>query len=259
MVEKMATVDRLYRYTVKGLSPEPLEEIDLVAGEGVPFDRLYALALADTVFDMEFPTAQPKTRFLMLLRDESLATVKTRFDPQTETFTVVRDGTVVLSEKLKTPEGRLAVERFFEDLVQPASGRPRLVSLPPARFTDVSVVSPALMNSISIINLASVRDLADRVGAPINPLRYRANIYLDGLAPWTEFEWIDREIAIGPVRLKPNRKTKRCGATEVNPDTGQRDLPVPALLKKHLGHIDCGIYAEVLSDGRIVPGSSVLA
>ena len=259
MVQEVAAVDSLYRYTVKGLSPEPLEGIDLVAGDGVPFDRLYALALADTVFDLEFPTAQPKTRFLMLLRDESLASVKTRFDPETHTLTVVQDGSVLLSEPMETPEGRSAIETFFEALVKPAGGRPRLVSLPPARFTDVSVISPVLMNSISIINLASVRDLAERIGTSINPLRFRANIYIEGLVPWAEFDWIGREIAIGSVRFKPNRRTKRCGATEVNPDTAERDLRIPMLLRDHLGHVDCGIYAEVLSDGRIVPGSTVQA
>ena len=113
------------------------------------------------------------------------------------------------------------------------------------------------MNSISIINLASVRDLAERIGVTINPLRFRANIYIDGLAPWAEFDWIGQEIAIGPVRFKPNRKTKRCGATEVNPETAKRDLRVPMLLRDHLGHVDCGIYAEVLSNGRIVSGSTV--
>lgn len=259
MGDERGAVAGLYRYPVKGLSPEPLEAIDLVAGQGVPFDRLYALALADTGFDMEFPTAQPKSRFLMLMRDEALASVSTQFDPETHSLAIARGGEFALSERLDTPEGRSRVEVFFETLARPEGGRPRVVSLPPARFTDVAVVSPLLMNSISIINLASVRDLAGRIGAPVNPLRFRANVYLDGLKPWSEFDWIDREIAIGPVRFRPNLRTKRCAATEVNPDTAERDLQVPALLRRNFGHFDCGIYAEVVSDGRIALGAAVQA
>ena len=58
-------------------------------------------------------------------------------------------------------------------------------------------------------------------------------------------EWVDRELTIGDVVLKVVRRTKRCAATGVDPQTGIRDLNIPVSLLKYVKHGDLGIYAEV--------------
>ncbi len=125
------------------------------------------------------------------------------------------------------------------------------------RFTDISVLSETMMNAVSIINLNSVRDMEARTGAKIDPLRFRANIYIDGLPAHQELDMLDKEIVIGGARLRLLRRTSRCAATEVNPDTAERDLTVPRMLMEHLGHADMGVYAEVLEGGPIAPGTTV--
>jgi uncharacterized protein YcbX len=114
-----------------------------------------------------------------------------------------------------------------------------------------------MMNAVSLINLESVRALAKLIGQELHPLRFRANIYFDGLPPFSELELLNREIAIGPARLKVTMRTGRCAATEVNPETAQRDIPVPRLLSQHLGHANMGVYAEVLDGGEIESGVPV--
>ena len=121
------------------------------------------------------------------------------------------------------------------------------------------MVSTALMNAVSIVNLASVRAFAERIGAPVDPLRFRANIYVDGWPPFSELELGDGEVTIGAVRLKVTMRTKRCAATEVNPVTARRDIPVPRLLVRTYGHPDMGVYADVLTDGTVRPGDAVAA
>jgi uncharacterized protein YcbX len=116
------------------------------------------------------------------------------------------------------------------------------------------------MNWISLLNLASVRDLARRAGIDrIDPRRFRANELLDGLPPWSELDLVDREFTVGGVRLRGVLRTVRCAAVEVDPGTGRRDLPVLRLLKRHRGDEVMGLYAEVLSGGVLEVGGEVVA
>ncbi|GJE78885.1 MOSC domain-containing protein [Methylorubrum thiocyanatum] len=251
----MAEVTALYRYPVKGLSAEPLPALTLARASGLAFDREYALALGTTEFDPQNPEPLDKGFFLMLRSNEVLAALSTRFDPESGQLTVIQDGEAVLTEDLTSETGREAVEDFFESYVGPAAkGRPRLVRAAGHKFTDGSVISPAFMRAVSLINLASVRALEERTGQPIHPLRFRANIYIDGLEPWAEMDWVDREVTIGSLRLRGLARTPRCAAVDVNPETAARDTNLPKALKRNFGHVDLGIYLEVLADGAIAVG-----
>jgi len=112
---------------------------------------------------------------------------------------------------------------------------------------------------VSIINLASVAALAEQMGAAIDPLRFRANVYLDGWPALSELDLVGAEIAIGAgARLKIVKRIVRCAATNVDPDTGARDLAIPDALQRAYGHADCGIYGEVVTPGEIVVGDGVV-
>ena len=111
---------------------------------------------------------------------------------------------------------------------------------------------------ISIINLASVAALEEAAGAPVHPLRFRGSLQVAGWPAWQEFDLLNAEIAIGPsARLKVVKRIVRCAATEVDPDTGIRDLPVRRTLRDYFGHVDCGVYAEVIEGGAIAVGDAV--
>jgi uncharacterized protein YcbX len=252
------TITRLYHYPVKGLSPQPLERVELSPGHGFPFDRLFGIARAGSGFDPRNPKPLPKQRFFMLARDARLAALRTRLDPQTRRFTIHAEGKQVLDCDLASPEGKEAAVEFFVQLFGlPAASRPMLAYAAPHRFTDVSVTSEQMMNAISFINVASVRALGERVGAEMDPLRFRANVYFDGWPAFSELERVGQEFSIGAARLRILKRTQRCAATEVNPATAQRDLRVPQLLMEHYGHADMGVYAEVLTGGPIAPGLTV--
>ncbi len=249
----IGTVAGLARYPVKGLSAEPLAEIALTPGKGVPNDRVLAFARPGNEFDEAAPRPFPKTEFYVLARDAELARLATRYDDAADAL--VLNGTAFA---LSTPEGRTGAEAAIaEALGLPDGERPRLVRGGEHRFTDVSVVSPTFMNAISLINLASVAALGDAVTADVDPVRFRGNVMFDGWPAWSELELEGREIAIGETRLKVLLRTRRCAATTVNPATAERDLPVPRILSKTFGHPDMGIYAEVLDGGTIRVGDTV--
>jgi uncharacterized protein YcbX len=243
------TVDSIYRYPVKGLTPQKLDRAPVRPGEMLPWDRAWALALAATPFDPEHPKHLPKTNFLMLMRDEKLAALECSFEPETQTLTIVRNGRRVARGRLDDAMGRAVIEQFFAAYMRDvARGQPRLVSAPGHNFSDVDA------KVLSIINLASVKDLERVTAAPVHPLRFRANVYLAGAPAWIENGWVGKEIAIGGVRFGVMKRIQRCAATHVNPETAERDLKVVPALQRGFGHADMGIYGRVLNAGEIARG-----
>ncbi len=246
------------RFVVKGLSPEPMHRVQLNAGRAIENDRRYALALADTAFDDADPHPLPKTRFAMLARHARLIELQSAYDAASTMLTLDRGGERLACGRLDEASGRSSIEKAIEEFLgETIAGRPRVVQAQGHRFTDVSVVSPAMMEAVSLVNLASVRALESKLGVGVDVRRFRANFVVDGLAPWVEFDWIDKTIQIGEVALQGARRIRRCAATEVNPETGARDIALPEELHRHFGHADMGVYLYVRSDGAIAPGDAL--
>ncbi|MFE3460622.1 MOSC domain-containing protein [Nocardiopsis aegyptia] len=245
-------------HPVKGLSAQSLEEVALTAGHGFPHDRVLALARPDGGYTPGLRTGLPKDRFYMLAVDERLAGLDTRLDTATGVLRVSVRGHEVLAADLGEPEGVAEATAFFARVLDlPEGARPLLAREEGRRFTDVAKYSDAMMNTVSLINVASVRDFGERVGAEVDPRRFRANLYVDGLEPFAERDLVDREFTIGGVRLRGVLRTKRCAATEVHPRRGRRDLSIPRLLMAEYGNSEMGVYAEVLTDGTVRPGDAV--
>jgi uncharacterized protein YcbX len=243
----------LRRFPVKGLSAENLDAVDVEAGRQIAGDRSFAIENGPSGFDPENPTFIPKFRFLCLMKNERLASLSTAYDAKTGRLTVARAGETVLEADLATDEGKAATEDWFTDFMGDELNGPLKVLPAPGRHT----FSDTALGYLSLINRASVTAVEDLVGKPVDPLRFRGNLEVEGFAPWEEFEWVGREITVGDVRMKIVLRTVRCAATNVDPLTAERDMKIPASLMKTLGHADCGVYAEVVSPGRLELGAPV--
>lgn len=253
------TVCGLYHYPVKGLSPQALPHVRLIPGAGFPFDRVYGLARHDSGYDPVDYKPLPKTRFIVLVKEERLAGLDTFFDHETGKLEVRVQGQLVLDENLDTEAGRAQVSRFFANMFDLNDGQEPTVAVGGEnRFTDISVHSKLMMHAVSLINVDSVRDLGRRIDADIDTLRFRANIYFEGIEPYQELEMLGQEIRIGLTRLKIFRRTRRCAATDVDPITAERDMAIPRSLMKNFGHADMGVYAEVLEGGVVEIGSPMV-
>lgn len=248
------TIDSLFHYPVKGLSAQSLDQVALQSGQGFPWDRTFGFARPGSGFDPDNPRPLPKTKFVVLARDAGLATLDTHFDSETSSLTIHRDGKSHCFDLDSDSDRQTAAGLLSRHLGFPEDIQPTLYSALPHRFTDVSVVSAAMMNAVSMINLDSVTAFSAKTGHHISPERFRGNILFSGFEPFAELNWVGRMLKIGEVELEVVQRTKRCPATEVDPATGVRDLDVPALLRSHYGHSDLGIYAEVRRDGIIRPG-----
>ena len=249
MSDSEVRIRGLYRYPVKGLSPEAMSRVELQKDETFPLDRIYAIENGHGRFDPAHPVHLPKITFLMLMRDERLATLKTGYEDSTKSLTISRDGKQVARGDLTSSTGRHIIEQFLAAyMAKSLRGPPKVVTAPGHSFSDMNA------KCVHLVNLATVRDLERVVGRPVDPLRFRANIYLDGLPAWEEFGWIGQRLRIGSTALEVFDRTRRCDATNVDPSTGARDLAVPATLQRTWGHSNLGIYARVITDGVISLG-----
>ena len=237
----------LWRHPVKGFTPERLAGASLVAGGFFPCDRLYAVEDGPSGFDPAAPAWISKQRFAVLAKIAEVARARTAYDEASGVLTATADGRPRFSGALGQPAGRAAFAAWLTDFLgEAASGRLKVVQAPGHRFTDHP------QGHVSIVNLASVRDLEARIGRPVDPLRFRANLYVEGWPAWIENETAEgAEIALGPVRARLFKPIVRCVATHVDPATGERDIDLVSALFDNCGHLHCGVYVDVTEGGAI--------
>lgn len=244
-----ATVSALYRHPVKGFTPEPLTQARLTPGHAFPGDRLYAVEVGPSGFDPDAPGHVSKMRFAVLARIAAVARIHTRWDEATSRFNAATPGHADIDVALNDPAERARFEAWLTDaLGEDATAPLRLLSGEGHRFMD----DPS--GHVSILNLNSVRDLESRLGLPVDPLRFRANVHVEGLPPWAELDWPGQTLRLGAVRLGVGKSIVRCTATHVDPATGAVDIDLVPELHRLYGHRFCGLYLSVLDDGPIAVG-----
>lgn len=254
-------VRSIARFPVKGLSPEALDEATLSPGGAIPWDRAFALAQGDGGFDPEHPAWLPKQNFLCLMRNARAARLRSRFDPATGRLRIEDPasargeaaGAEVVEAEVLRPEGRAVVAAFLTRFLgEEARGTPSFHHVPGHVFGDQR--RPV----VSLLSLSSLAAFEADLGARRDERRFRANVLLEGGAPWAEEGWIGRELRLGTARLRVTRPTTRCPATQVNPDTAERDADPAAELRAAYGHINLGVHAEVLEGGTVRAGDALV-
>lgn len=246
-------VNSIFRYPIKGLSAELLAQVTLTAGQSIPHDRQFAIAHATTNIDLKKPEWLPKTRFFMLMRDEKLAQLRTCFDEHSGVLAIERFGQLLFNARITNKQGRQSFEAFLaEFLMDCPGGPPKLVEAPGHTFSDAKQKpNSTTYKYISLVNLASVSDVEQVARVPVDPNRFRANVYFEGTPAWSELKWVGMEFRLGKARLRVVSLTTRCPATAVNPTTAERDLDIPRILREEFGHNYMGVYAEVVEGGMV--------
>lgn len=248
------TVESIYRHPVKGLTPEHMASVHLDAGAYFPGDRSYAVEVGPSGFDPSAPKHISKQRFTVLARFPALARIKTRLDDATGVFHVGDAHGFGVETRLDTEEGRGQLERFLQAFLgEDAPGKLRVLESPAGyRFMDHP------QGFISVINLASIRSVAQAIGQDINPLRFRANVYVEGLQPWAEDEWVaGSKVKLGTAELTVFKPIVRCVATHVNLETGERDIDMVDMLRQHFGRDTLGTYFSITGSGEVRSGDTL--
>ena len=113
-------------------------------------------------------------------------------------------------------------------------------------------------NSISLINKKSINDFSKKISTDIEFERFRANIYIDGLAAWEERNWIGKTIKINDVLFKVEKNIPRCVAINLKPETDDNSFNLLKTLKQTYDHYDMGVYLTPENDGEINIGVKII-
>lgn len=237
-------VTALWRHPLKAHGREALDKVTLVAGQNMPFDRTWAVAHENA--RIKGDGWQKCANFTRGASTPALMAITATLDEETEALTLCHPDLPPLTFN---PDRDA---QAFLDWVAPlmAQGRSQpedILRLPNRGFTD------SAFPSLSLNNLASHHAVELLAGGALQQDRWRGNIWFDGDTAWQEFDWIGRDLAIGPVILHLEQRITRCKATTVNTQTGQRDVDTLAALNI-LGHQDFGVYATVVKGGEITVG-----
>ena len=248
-----ATLVGIFRYPVKSLGGEALSAAELAPGRGLANDRRYALVPADV--GAPAPGWRPKSRCVALVRHAALARLSARFDDGAQALAISRaisEGAHELVHgRPETGAERERIEAALNRALAKDVGEVALAAAGPgAMLSDVDAPF------VSFLNLASVRALGAALGAEVDPLRFRANFHFEDAPAWCERACAGRRVSLGGAMLEVVDVIRRCAATEVNPATAARDLHVLKGLAD-FGHAEMGVYAKVLSRGRVERGGTL--
>ncbi|MEH6836530.1 MULTISPECIES: MOSC domain-containing protein [Falsihalocynthiibacter] len=227
-------IEDLYRYPLKGFPAQRLEVVDLKVGQGIAGDRALALG-----FNSQHVEPAGGWTPCQAFQRMSIRPDLTRYQLD------------VLDETLRLTSPQLLVEHIDEDskcLVNLATNFGE--KTPVHRRKEGGGYWDHPDAALSIINIATIEEIAKTLKRPIAPLQFRANIYVRA-EPWAEFHWLGQSLEIGDARIDIIRPIDRCKTTSVNVDTGELDVNMPAALQQHFGHMFCGVYASVRNTGRI--------
>lgn len=243
-----ARLERIVRYPLKGFGGEDLDRTVLAPGGGLPYDRFLAIANGRAGIRPDGGwTSCPA--FVRLATNTGLPLFGVDFDPAGAAFTLTGPDRHRLMVSFEDPQSVAAADAALAGWFPSGSlFAPRLVRAAAAYWDHEDA-------NVSLINLETVDALSAAAGRPLDPLRFRGNLYLRGLPPWGEFGLVGRRIRIGEIELEVLRPTDRCRATSIDPATAAAEPNVPALLGREFGHVFCGVYARVVRGGRLVVGS----
>lgn len=246
------TLAHIFRHPVKSLGEEELESADLSKGKPIAYDRRWAVAHGDA--DAIHGWAEP-SNFVTQSHVPRLAQIRCHFRPESHLLRLSHPDLPDIAIQPGSVEGDDALSEWLDPLVKGTtrSGPFLVYERPDGAFTDF------IDTDISIGSEASRRALGQMAGQDLAHIRFRMNLWLEGLAPWEELDMVGREIEIGEARLTVTERDQRCNATAASPMTGSRDVPVTSLLHDAFGHKDFGVYAQVTKGGTIRPGDEVRA
>lgn len=231
----MPRVVALYRYPVKGFTPEACETLTVLAEGRIAGDRALGLRFANSpVPDHAWSR---KYEFVALVNTPGLAPLDVRFDHRALRLRISRDGAVLVDAPLDDAGRRRiaeAVAGFVLTLDEnPLSHHPERL---PLRLIGDGVTPRYQDNEAGQVTLHSRQSLAAvaiAVGdAGLSEARFRSNIIVEGLAAWEEQTWIGKSIRIGQVTFDVVKPKVRCLATHANPVTGERDMQLLPTLKR---------------------------
>jgi len=247
----MPHVVALYRYPVKGFTPEECDTLTVLDEGRIAGDRVLGIRFADT--EVADDAWSRKTGMVALINTPGLARLNVRFDEKAFRLHITL-GTAVLVDEVLNPDGRRRIGAVLEGYVlkleeNPLTDHPERLPLRvigdghSPRYHD----DPA--GRVTLHGRGSLQALQATLGNEVSELRFRSNIAVDGLTAWEEQSWVGGKIRIGALEFDVVKTKTRCLATHANPITGERDLPILTTLTQKMGQENPTFAVAMLPTG----------
>lgn len=247
----MPTVTALYRYPLKGFTPEPVETITVLPGGRVAGDRVLNFRFADA------PAADDewcrKEHGVVLMNTPGLARLDVRFDERAQRLTI-RDCERLLADESLDADGRRRLADALTDYVMalgenPLQGKPERLPLKLVGDAATPSFQDSRTGQVTLHSRESLQSAGTAFGDPaLDERRFRHNIVVAGVCAWEEQSWVGRKLRIGDVEFETVVPKVRCLATHANPRTGERDLQVMQLLLRKFGQQEPTFGVGMLSE-----------
>jgi uncharacterized protein YcbX len=258
-------VTQIARFPVKGFTAHIMDRVRLVPGEGVPMDRIMAVTDGTWRYEPDNYEVRYKDKFIALMTHPKAATLQLKADDNALHLSISAPDGQCFEIHVGDPGSEQPFLDFLAKFLDlPEDNRPELIRRTTGDFTDLTILDKAqayhgsLHTAISMMNLASVRDLGARMGdLELDPRRLRANICFDTGTAWQEADWLGKYLRVGGVLAKVVMATPRCTVTSVNPDTGERDRGIVQNLLRFYRHKNLGIYIDVIEEGEVRSGDAI--
>jgi len=241
----------IVRHPIKSLGYQEIERAALIAGRPLPLDRVWAIATEAAGYRTDIVDWAPKMHFVRGAAQGSLQAVQIQMNDADGSLTLTHPQRPAFSGRL--PDDAAALVDWVRPLwpeTRPATDR--LVSC-----ADGQALADVPEPYLSVLSLTSNRILGQRMGQDLSIHRWRGNLWLDGLAPWEEFDLIGQKIQIGTAHLQVEARITRCVATTFDPETGRELGDTLAALMRGWDHTDFGVYARVIEAGDIALSDKV--
>lgn len=248
----------IHRFPVKGFSGQRLDATQLEPGHGIAHDRRFAITNGSATNGEWMPARS----FFINAVNDGMQKFDLQFPNEENVITLAGAGGMEIRIVPDDPKSLVEANRQIAEFMAPVGldddrDPPRIVERAENAGSGNSGFWDFTDTPISVLNLNSLKSIEQRTGVEIDPRRFRANLVISGLPAWEEFGLLGTVLKVGDAELEVMRPAMRCPATSIDPDTGERDLTLPADLQEHFGHAFCAMYARVVKGGSIKTGDAV--
>ena len=243
---------------VKSLSFQSINSCQIKKNLGMPNDRIFAFSRGVDTEKAKIIEKNPKERKLnnFLTLKNSPVLNKYNFNYDGNKLTLMFEGEKIISISPDNQNKKFLLSKKLFELESTLANPITLLKNTEYPFYDTSH-SKNIFNSISLINLNSIKDFEKKIGEEVELQRFRGNIYVDGISEWEERNWINKTIKINKTSFKVEKNIPRCVAINLKPNTDDNSLNLLNSLKKTYNHFDMGVYLTALEDGKVNVGDRV--
>ena len=257
-----ATISSINYCPVKSVSFQTIEKCEIKKNIGITGDRVFAFAKdldldQAKLFEKSPDDRKGKWNKVLTLKN-SPALNKYNFFIKAEKLTLTLKDQEILTIDINQLSEREALSAKITELENSLKQPIILMKNNNFPFFDTSISNKVdFVNSVSLLNIQSINDFQNKIEEKIEVSRFRGNIYIDGIEPWKEREWIGKIIKINNVSFKVEKNIPRCVAINLKPQTDDNSFNLILSLKKTYNHFEMGIYLTALNDGNISIGNTI--